>query len=489
MTSLLEAPADAPQLVALRAATDGLRDALADIAPAGLSDAEALAALGGIEEAGRLIDGARVACAAEIADRSRADLGHDGLAWRAGARNVTDLVTRVTRVSTREAIQRVKLGTVLAARMNVLGVVPSRFPVVAAAVDSGALGVDSARVIVDGLASINLICPPAEMDAAERSLVATATGAITDETIGLPGEGIAFAADLVRGQVELWKSRLDPDGAAPKDPGVEPRSSFGYGRFKDGIYPFRGGATPEWRGVLDTLLDSYLSARSGTSFPSAAEQARIEAGETIPGADVLGDDRTVGQKRADILRGIFDNAARDPGSPRMGGAAPVVAVHVNAVDLADGKGVGWADGIDAPLSLKTVKQLICAGGIQKLIIGEDGEVLHLGGKERFFSQAQRRAIAARDETCIIPGCTIPARWCEIHHVIPWQHHGKTDIDNGVLLCWYHHHSIDTSGWQIRIVDGHPEVMAPGWLGGTEQWHRTAQHRATHPTRPRRRRST
>jgi hypothetical protein len=380
----------------------------------------------------------------------------------------------------------VKLGTTLASRMNVLGVVPSRFPVVASAVASGTLGVDSARLIIDGLASVTRICEPGELEGAERALVATATGAITDETIGLPGAGIAFPADLMRGQVEMWKASLDPDGAAPKDVGVEPRTSFGFGRLKDGIYPFKGGATPQWRAVLDTLLDSYLSARSGTSFPSTAEQARIEAGEVIPGADVLGDDRTVDQKRADLLYGIFDNAARDPGTPRMGGAAPVVTVHVNAVDLADDDGVGWADGVEAPVSLKTVKQLICAGGIQKIIIGNDGEILHFGDKARFFTAAQRKAIAARDETCIIPGCTIPARWCEIHHVIPWQHHGTTDTDNGVLLCWYHHHSIDTSGWQIRMVNGHPEVMAPAWLGGTGQWHRTTPHRATHPTKPRRR---
>jgi hypothetical protein len=76
---------------------------------------------------------------------------------------------------------------------------------------------------------------------------------------------------------------------------------------------------------------------------------------------------------------------------------------VNAVDLIDNKGVGWADGVEAPVSLTTVKQLICAGGIQKIIIGNDGEILHFGDKARFFTAAQRRAIAARDETCIIPG--------------------------------------------------------------------------------------
>jgi hypothetical protein len=215
MTSLLEAPADTPQFAALYEATEILRQALDALDPSRLDDSELLAVLNRLEQPGRLIDAARVRTAAEAADRSRADLGHDGLAWRAGCRNAADLVTRATRVSTREAMQRIKLGSVLASRVNVLGVSPSRFPVVAAAVASGVLGVDSARLIVDGLASITRICGPGELEGAERALVATATGAITDETIGLPGAGIAFPADLVRGQVEMWKASLDPDGSAP----------------------------------------------------------------------------------------------------------------------------------------------------------------------------------------------------------------------------------------------------------------------------------
>jgi hypothetical protein len=489
METLVAVPPDAPPLAAIGHATNVLRGALDELHASTVSDSELLAVLGSVEEMGRLVDAARVAVAADAAHRSRPDLGHDGLAWRAGSRNALDLVTRTTRVSAREASQRIKLGATLASHVDVLGVQPSRFPVVAAALSSGALGTDAAKLIVDGLDSITHICPVDELDAAERSLVATATGAITDETIGLPGEGIAFAADLMRGQVEVWKARLDPDGSAPSAPTVEPRSSFGFARLKDGVYPFRGGATPEWRGVLDALVDTYLSAHSATSFPSAAEQARIEAGEVVPGADILGDDRTIDQKRADILRGIFDGTARDPGTPRMGGAAPQAIVHVNAVDLIENNGVGWLDGVEVPVSLETVKQLICAGGFETILIGKDGEILQHGLKQRFFTPAQRKAIGARDATCIIPGCTVAARWCEIHHVIPWWRGGPTNVENGVLLCWYHHHSIGTSGWQIRMVKGHPEVMAPPWMGGTGTWNRSRPHRATHPTRPRTRTRT
>lgn len=168
----------------------------------------------------------------------------------------------------------------------------------------------------------------------------------------------------------------------------------------------------------------------------------------------------------------------------MGGAAPTVMVHVQATDLADKRGVGWIDGVDAPISLRTVDRLICAGGYQKIVFSYDGQILHLGGKERFFTSQQRRAIAARDGGCIIPGCPVTAAWAEVHHVIPWQHNGATDVDNGVLLCFYHHSTIDTSGWSIRMVGGVPQVLAPIWIDPSRTWRNTQRHRVSR-TRPRR----
>ncbi|WP_241976674.1 MULTISPECIES: HNH endonuclease [unclassified Cryobacterium] len=65
-------------------------------------------------------------------------------------------------------------------------------------------------------------------------------------------------------------------------------------------------------------------------------------------------------------------------------------------------------------------------------------------------------------------------------MIPWHRGGKTTIDNGVLLCWYHHHTIDTSGWQIRMVRGKPEVRAPYCYDPTRTWRPAGEHRAGAP---------
>ncbi len=45
----------------------------------------------------------------------------------------------------------------------------------------------------------------------------------------------------------------------------------------------------------------------------------------------------------------------------------------------------------------------------------------------------------RDQQCRAEGCSVPARWCEAHHWIPWSKGGKTNLDDGVLGCSFHHH--------------------------------------------------
>jgi hypothetical protein len=495
---VVSSPAGAARVEAVRAAAGVLAAALEGLDYGGLRDDDLLALTGAIEGVGRLADGGRVASAAEIATRSRSSLGGEGLAWKRGCRTGQDLIARVTLVSGRETRRRMALGEFTAPRPGVGQLAPPLFPVVADALTAGRLGVDTAEAITAGLGEIAARVGADDLARAERSLVATATGEVTAETDGLPGAGLTHSADLIRGQVQVWKTRLDQDGALPGDVQPEARSNVGFGALRGGLYPLRGGVTPEFRGILDGLFNTHLSARSKAvpAFPTIAEQeeyqARVDAGELIPGAEENLDTRTGGEKRADILRMVLEAVARDPGTPTMGGAAPTVLVHVNAADLDAGRGAGWSDGVDAPVPLSTVEQMICAGGYQQIIFGEGGDILHLGGTKRCFTSSQRKALAARDGGCIIPGCTVPPMWTEVHHVIPWRHGGKTDIDNAVLLCWYHHHTIDTSGWDIRIVNGQPEIRPPHWIDPTRTWHPTQRHRADQtpdrpPDRPPRRR--
>ncbi|MFT2816204.1 DUF222 domain-containing protein [Leifsonia sp. A12D58] len=526
MTLLSEKPSAhstaLPLVVALKQARSLVAAALADSSLPLLADDDALAVLAEAEALGHMTDAARVAAATDVERRSARWLGKDSLARKRGCRNGRDLIVEVTRISGREVARRLKLGVQVLPRYELTQVLPPLFPLVADAFFAGELGVDAAEAIVTGLGEIRSRVDPDLLDVAEDALVAAATGMVTETTAGMPNAGFAFDADSIRGQVAVWVARLDPDGAAPNDDIYEARSHFSFGSLRNGLYSLHGGVTPEMRGIIDGVTNPFLAAHAplpgnggllpdahladpghpvdpddladpddltgrSPAFPSLSEQAaeaeqqaRIDSGE-LPEAPIPFDGRTAAEKRADVLRGLYDAAARDPHAPTIGGSAPTVMEHVNARDLADENGVGWIDGVEAPVSLRTVQRMICAGGYQKIVFSDNNEVLYLGRVERIFNRQQRRAMAARDGGCAIPGCDTPPAWTEAHHVIPWQSNGKTDINNGVLLCWYHHHSLETSGWQIRMVKGAPQIKAPPWLDPEQLWRPGGQHRATQHT--------
>lgn len=54
------------------------------------------------------------------------------------------------------------------------------------------------------------------------------------------------------------------------------------------------------------------------------------------------------------------------------------------------------------------------------------------------TDAMRAAVIARDGTCIYPGCTVSAQYCQLDHRIPFEHGGPTTVANLHALCAKHH---------------------------------------------------
>ncbi len=86
--------------------------------------------------------------------------------------------------------------------------------------------------------------------------------------------------------------------------------------------------------------------------------------------------------------------------------------------------------------------------------------LAVGRTARTATPAQRRALAARDQGCIIPGCGIPAEACQTHHVQDWAASGDTDLPNLALLCWAHHRQVDLGMWTIVPAEPSDQVPRP-----------------------------
>lgn len=69
------------------------------------------------------------------------------------------------------------------------------------------------------------------------------------------------------------------------------------------------------------------------------------------------------------------------------------------------------------------------------------------------SEEMRRAVAARDGTCIFPGCNRAAERCQLDHRIPYQDGGATSVDNLYALC-QQHHNVKTDRRAFYIPDPH-----------------------------------
>jgi hypothetical protein len=162
--------------------------------------------------------------------------------------------------------------------------------------------------------------------------------------------------------------------------------------------------------------NELVAAATGTSgetpVPASADEIRMQ-----------------GSVWKAVFAVILDIASRAGESPTIGGAPATVLVSVREQDLnanfGQGRGVGWIDGIEAPISISAVTDLIENGGQQKVVINEEGRIIALGSPERCFTAA--------------------------------------------------------SGWAIRVLRGAVQIMAPPWLEtGTRKWRNvtTARTRMT-----------
>jgi hypothetical protein len=75
--------------------------------------------------------------------------------------------------------------------------------------------------------------------------------------------------------------------------------------------------------------------------------------------------------------------------------------------------------------------------------------------------ALTRWIIARDRTCRAPGCTAPARDCDLDHTHDHARGGSTCHDNLGLFCRHHHRAKHETGWTvIQISPGRFEWRSP-----------------------------
>jgi hypothetical protein len=417
-----------------------------------------------VEELGRIVDGLRLSGAAQVEHLSRPVLGEERLSFRSGARDGAELVQRVCRIGADEAKRRVGLGAALAPRRSLLGeALPGRFAPLADAVAAGLVGTASARVIINTCRSIEKRVDLAKLGAMVECLTDAAMVNDTEHLRDLAG---------------AWAEILDPDGAEPKEAKQRRKRALRVGRtLADGTTSASLVLTPEHLALLQELLQSR---RRGASLvrtePGSDEDTETTGGEwRLEEPDDDGGPRSRAQQDYDTLFETLEAGAKAEQADIAAQVIHETVVTISADELLAQRGQGWAPGVLAGLPIPVVEQRMCSGGTRLLVTGARGEPLHLGRSRRLFSPAQRKALmVAAGGRCQYPGCRTPSPFLEAHHA-EWfsRDGGRTDVENGIMLCSYHHHLMHAKHSPVKIVrhDGDLWVVPQPWSGPPEPHHR------------------
>jgi len=143
----------------------------------------------------------------------------------------------------------------------------------------------------------------------------------------------------------------------------------------------------------------------------------------------------------------------DPGRlPAHGGDATTVIVTIDHDKLRQELAAAQLGG-GVPITAAEARRLACTAKILPAVLDGASQVLDLGRAQRLFSPTQRKALRLRDQRCRAEGCTVPAAWCDAHHLQPWAEGGKTGLANGVLFCGHHRRAHDPTYDLTRLPNG------------------------------------
>jgi hypothetical protein len=401
-----------------------------------------------LAHAARQLDLAAASLAAEVAHRSRRELGYSGLAQRHGARTPEALVQSITGTSSPTARRLVRVGALVAQLDQPATITESWLTPLLDCVASGLVSAEALDVVRAALGA-----PTDTVDAdALRTAVATLTDLVPHVTL----ESLAARARELRDD-------LDASGVAARENERRERRSLRLYPQVDGMTRLVGLLDPESAAVLTSAIDAATSPRrGGPRFvdPSAADAAQR----------VIDDPRTTEQLALDALVELVDAALRSRFTTTPAQRRAAVRVLVTQSDLDRrgpdrGNGAAHIDGQTASVSIATADRYACDGGLMPILFDDDGSTLNLGRSQRLHSARQRIAIAVRDGGCLAPDCERPASWCEVHHIHEFSRGGKTDLNDGVLLCRHHHMLVHNNGWRIERRGNRYWMLPPPDLNG------------------------
>lgn len=108
----------------------------------------------------------------------------------------------------------------------------------------------------------------------------------------------------------------------------------------------------------------------------------------------------------------------------------------HAVESESSNGVVLESG---PNVARQALQAVLCGAVAEVVARtEDGEYMNFGRRVRTAPPSMRRALLHKYRgMCAVDGCRSRNR-LQAHHVTPWAHGGETNLEEMIIVCWYHH---------------------------------------------------
>jgi len=400
------------------------------------TDDALLAAQRAVAEVRRRVETQAAVVAAEIAHRSRRELGHTGLAATRGVRTAEDLIATVSGTTRRDARTLVKAGELqptstmrangggssIAGADDASGVegaggdgvaaatrLPAWLTVLGDAVATATLTVEAAEVIRTRLGAVTGAdqlaagatpgsdpLTPEQRDALDVSL-ADAAQRLVAAAAGLTVEQLAVRASRVRDDLDLV-------GVAARERELHEKRYLRVFRQADGMTRIHGLLDPESAAIVVPVLDAATSPRRGG--PRFVDPDAVQCAE-----DIVRDTRSTDQVTLDTLVELVRMGARVDDGRLLGERKPTVRILVTKQDLdaprtpaGNREGAAFFEGHPDAVSIETTERHICAGGAIPILFDDDGRVLNLGREQRLFSEKQRLAMAARDGGWSLSSC-------------------------------------------------------------------------------------
>ncbi|WP_127480377.1 HNH endonuclease signature motif containing protein [Nocardioides pantholopis] len=382
------------------ASIEAVLDKLVDLEPVFLpvtEKRESLMALARLSSRVEALQAKLIACAGEVAEAE-------------GHRDVAAWVAARTHGSGPACRRAQRLGTACDRRWQHLG----------RSLVTGEVNVDQGHVIVSALDDLASAASLVSVGAEEWGRVlARAEQHLVEQAAHFgPRELRRIGERILEAVAPELADQLEADQLEAAERRARRRTSLRIQHLGDGTALIKARVPDAVALRLTTSLEAFTSPR--------------RSGD---GAEKQPYDRRMGQAFCSLLE-VLDPARL----PLHGGDATTMMITMDLEALTTGLGTAaLADG--SRITAGEARRMACTANLVPAVLGTRSVPLDLGHTARLFTPAQRKALALRDRECRADGCSIPAAWCEAHHLQPWLLGGRTDLANGILLCSRHHHLV------------------------------------------------